>query len=61
MHDLELISGSSGSSGSGVKKCGSDPPPSTHAGGQDDVSLNKLSQIIYIYIYIYEEDDDNGS
>ena len=30
--------------------------PSTRAGGQDDVSLNKLPQIIYfIYIYIYNE------
>ena len=32
--------------------------PSTRAGGQDDVSLNKLPQIIYIYIYIYQGGDD---
>ena len=28
-------------------------PPSTRAGGQDDVSLNKLPQNMKLYIYIY--------
>ncbi len=37
---------------SGVIDCYSDPP-STRAGGQDDVSLNKLPQII-CFVYIYD-------
>ena len=36
-HDLEFTTGSSGSSGSGGRDCGSDLP-STRAGGQDDGS-----------------------
>ena len=35
--DLEFTSGSTGSTGSGVRDCGSDLP-STRAGGQDDGS-----------------------
>ena len=46
MRDLEFTSRSSRSSRSGGMKCCSDPP-FTRAGGQDDVSSNKLPQIIY--------------
>ena len=34
--------------------------PSTRAGGQDDVSLNKLPQIIYGQCYINNNDNDNN-
>ncbi len=48
LHDLEHSRGSPGSPGasqSGVIGCNSGPP-STRAGGQDDVSLSKLPQKI---------------
>ena len=40
-----LSSGSSGSTGNGTWMAAPDPP-TTRAGGQDDVSYNKLPQII---------------
>ena len=43
-------SGSSGSTRNGTRMAGPDPP-TTRAGGQDDVSYNKLPQIIMVYTY----------
>ena len=46
--------GSTGSTGNGPRTAARHPPP-TRAGGQDDVSLDKLLQIsIYLYMYIYK-------
>ena len=60
---LELATGATGATGATevVSKTATQTPTPTHAGGQDDGSLNKLPQIIpviadvafYSHLYIY--------